>query len=231
MLRLLGFFGLTFVLFLVLTRLPFVGRLAGGAPLLGFFAAAALVSFALTKWGEAALGMRRARALVRELGAVDTPYNKGKLGSLFLVQGRFARAVPLFEEACAGEPRSAEWHFKRGRALLGARRPADAVLAFERARELDEEHPKGGAAMRLAEARLASGDTQGSLEALDRVERNHGESPESAYRRGRALRALGRKDEAQRSFARVAELAGESVGYQKRTATRWTARAVLARLF
>lgn len=230
MLRLLGFFGLTFVVFLVLTRLPFVGRLAGGVPILGFFLAAALASRGLQLWVQAATNRRKEQALVRQLGAVDSPYNKGKLGSLLLLQRRYAKAVPLFADACAGEPESAEWHFKHGRALLRTRRAEEAVAALERAVELDEEHAYGAAMMHLAEARLAAGDVEGSLEALDRVERNHGDTPESAYRRGLALRAAGRKDEAKRHFARVGELAKAAVGYQKRTASLWSLRAAMARL-
>lgn len=229
MLRLLGFFGLTAVAFVLLTKLPVVGGLARGVPLLGFFAAAAIVSAVLTRAGQRALARSRERALMRQLGAVETPYNKGKLGTLLLKQRSWRRAAPLLAEASAGEPRSAEWAFNLGRAELGAGRPAAAVAALERAVELDEEHAYGAALMRLAEARLASGDAAGSLAALDRLERNHGESPEGAFRRGRALQALGRGADARRAFGRVAELAREAVGYQRREAAGWALRAAAAR--
>ncbi len=231
MLRLLGFFGLTFVVFILLTKIPIIGDLVGGFWILGFFLAAMIVSRGLMKWGEAARNRSRVQSMIREFGAVDSAYNQGKLGSLFLKQGRYRRAVPMLAAACEGEPESAEWQYKHGRALLGTRSPADAIPALERAVELEEEHAYGAAMMRLAEARLATGDPQGSLDALDRVERNHGESPESTYRRGLALRAMGEKEQAKRTFARVGDLARNAVGYQKRSAAGWSARAALARFF
>jgi tetratricopeptide (TPR) repeat protein len=229
MLRLLGYFALTFVVFLVLVRIPFVGGLVGSVPILGFFVAAVLVSFALTRWGEAALHRRKQHALMRELGAVDNPYNKGKVGLLLLQQRRFAAAAPLLAEAAAAEPDSAEWQYRHGCALVGARRAAEAIEPLKLAVGIDDEHAYGAAMMRLAEAFLAAGDAESSIEALDRVDRNHGESAEGAYRRGLALKALGRRDEAREALSRVGHLAGKAVGYQKRSASVWSLRATVAR--
>jgi tetratricopeptide (TPR) repeat protein len=230
MLRLLGYLGLTVVVYVVLVNIPFVGGAVGTVPLLGFFLAAMLVSAGLARFGEAALHRRRQHALMRELGAVDTPYNKGKLGLLLLQQRRFRAAARLLAEAAEAEPDSAEWQYRYGCALLGARRAEEAIGPLERAVAIDEEHAYGAAMMRLAEARLAAGRTEESLEALDGLDRNHGESPEGAYRRGLALRKLGRKDEARAAFSRVGHLAGDALGYQKRSSTVWSLRALVARL-
>ena len=61
-------------------------------------------------------------------------------------------------------------------------------------------------------------------------ERFHGPTPESAYRRGRALKALGRRDEAGSAFEEVATLAKQSAKYQKKDSAGWVMRAWFARL-
>src|SRR2546422_164110 len=69
-----------------------------------------------------------------------------------------------------------------------------------------------------------------ALAALDRFQRNHGDNPECSYRRGRVLKALGRKKEAAESFARVGQLARQSARFQQSNARSWAWRALLARL-
>ncbi|MFT5286944.1 MAG: tetratricopeptide (TPR) repeat protein [Planctomycetota bacterium] len=230
MLRFLGFFALTFVVYLVLIRLPVIGSLAS-IPFLGFFLAAAIVSRFLTKGGALALDRRKQKALMRELGAVDTPHNKGKLGMLFLSQRRFEQAIPLLNEAVSAEPDSADLNYRLGKACLGAKQFDEAIAILTRAVEINEEHAYGSAMMRLGEAKFEASDPEGALEAYQRVERNHGPSPESAYRLGMTLKALGRKEEAVATLASVRQLAREAVGYQKRAANLWSFRAAMARLF
>lgn len=231
MLRLVGFFAATWVLFQVFVRVPVIGSLFGAIPILGFFATAAILRWGIVRWGEAAIHWRRQQALMRELGAVETPYNQGKLGMLLLQQGRFAKAEPYLRAAVEAEPDSADWQYRLGSALLGTKQHDAAVDALSRAVAIDEEHAYGGAMMRLAEAQLAAGRPQESLDTLDRLDRNHGEGPESAYRRGLALKALGRRDEAKRVLSGVGRIASEAVGYQKKDASLWTLRATFARVF
>ena len=82
-----------------------------------------------------------------------------------------------------------------------------------------------------SEARAAAGDGEGGLSAVERFEVLQGPSPRSAFRRGEALRALGRGDEARAAFQEVGALAREVPGYQRREATGWALRAWWARLF
>src|SRR5262249_39657907 len=140
------------------------------------------------------------------------------------------RAIPHLERATRGEPESGEWAYRLGCALLRARRASDAVPVLERAAAIDETRAYGAVLLRLAEARQASGKAQESLDALERYERNHGASPESACRRGVALRALGRRDEARAAFAEVSKLASQAARFQKKSAHVWTMRAWLARI-
>jgi tetratricopeptide (TPR) repeat protein len=226
-LRLAGFFALVFAVLVVLRQVPFVGAVFR-IPFLGFWGAALLVSGGLAWVAERGLRGRRMRAQIRSLGAVDTPHNQGKLGSLLLAGGRARAAVEPLRRAAQGDPEIAEWWYRLGTALLAAGRPAEAVEPLERALALEEEHAYGQVLLRLAEAQLARGDAEASLAALERFERNHGPGPEWAYRRGRALARLRRRAEARASFRRAGELASQAVGFQKQGARAWAFKAFLA---
>lgn len=229
MLRLLGFFVLVLVVLQLLRLVPVLG-VPFRIPLLGFWLSAILVGAGLSKLAADALDRRRQRALERRLGAVDTPHNRGKLGTLLLTQGRAARALPHLEAAAAGESETAEWHYRLGIARLALRRNAEALAAFERAAALDPDHAYGAVWLRLAEAARANGDPERALEVLGRFERERGATPESAFRRGRALRSAGRRGEARAAFAEVPALARGLAAYQRKDAVGWVARAFLARL-
>ena len=228
MLRLLGFFALTFVALVVLRQVPFIGGLFA-IPLVGFYLAAVLVSLAIAWWGKRAIDRSRFARLERDLGQTDTPHNRGKLGSLLLAQGRPRKAVPHLEAAAAGYPDEVDWHYRLGCAWLGASRPAEAVEALERAVELSEEHAYGAALLRLAEALTASGRAEEALDVLARHVRSYGDTPEGVFRRGVAERAAGRRVEARRSFEAVPAVAKQSVRYQRKDARWWVLRSFIAR--
>lgn len=228
MLRFVLFLAGALVLSRILSTLPVVGGIFGHG-LLGLWITALLLSFALTRLGTFALRRRRESAELRRLGAVDSPHNHGKLGSFLLAQGRHARALPHLQEAVRGEPEVAEWHYRLGCALLAAGEPRAAAEALWRAVGLEEEHAFGAAQLRLAEALLAAKHPEAAREALLTFERNHGPSPESAYRRAVAARALGRADEAAGALAELEALARQAPRYQRAEAERWRWRGRLAR--
>jgi len=230
LLRLLGFFVLVLVARFVLGYVPVVGGFLRATGFFGLWITAILVGFGLSQLGTLFLRRRRDRANMRALAAVDSPHNHGKLGALLLAQGRLRRALVHLEAAAAGEAEVAEWHYRLGATRLALGRPAEALPELERAVEIDEEHAYGAALMRLAEARAATGAQAEALADFERLERNHGPSPESAFRRGAALKALGRKDEARSAFAEVAELARHAARYQRREAGLWVVRARIASL-
>jgi len=227
-LRLLGYFALVFVVLHLLRFVPWIGGLFA-VPFLGFLAAAAIVSLVASHLASLAVTRRRVARLKHDLGATDTPHNRGKLGSLLVAEGRHRLAVPHLEAALAGEPASVEWRYRLGCALLAGGRTREAVEALSAAAALDEKHAYGALLLRLAQARLRAGDARGALEALDRRERNHGESPESLFRRGLALRALGRGEEARAAFAGVGQLARGAARFQRGEARWWALRAALGR--
>jgi tetratricopeptide (TPR) repeat protein len=231
MVRLVAFIVLAMILSQVLGVLPIIGPLFAHTGILGVLLTALGLSFAVTHYGERALRSRRDRAELKRLEAVDNAHNHGKAGALLLARGDAREALPRLERAAAGEPRVAEWQFRLGTALLALRRPAEARAALARCIELDPEYAYGGAQMRLAEALTAVGEASEALPVLALAERNHGPSPELAYRRGLALKALGRGPEAKASFAEVGKLAAQAPAFQRGTARAFTLRAKLARLF
>lgn len=214
MLRLVGYFALVFVVLYVLRGVPFLGDLFR-IPFLGFIVASVLVSAAISWFAVRTVDGSRQRVMVSRLGAVDTPHNQGKLGSFVLAQGRARKAIPHLEKAVLGEPDSPEWNYRLGSAYLATRRHGEAARALETATRLAPEHAYGAPWLRLAEARLAIDDAEASLDAVAHFERERGATPESSYRRGLALRKLGRGTEAKTAFDEVARLAAQSARFQK----------------
>jgi tetratricopeptide (TPR) repeat protein len=228
--RLIGFFALAVVLASLLGHLPLIGPVFRHGGIFSILIAAALLSYGLTRVGERLISARRLKSELRALEAVGNAYNHGKIGALFLARKRPRKAREHLALAAEGEPGIAEWHYRLGLAELALGDHAAALAALERCLALDEEHAYGAASMRRAECLLALGRPEEALAALEVFERNHGPSPEHAFRRGRALRALGRRADARRAFAEVGELAKRATRYQRREAAWWALRAQLARL-
>jgi tetratricopeptide (TPR) repeat protein len=231
MLRLLSFFLVVLVLSSVVQHLPIIGPIFRGLHFIGFWLIAIGLAWALTRLGEKAILRKRDAPEIRRLQAVDTPHNRGKLGSLLLGQGQARKSLPHFEAAVAGEPEVAEWAYRLGCAHLNVGQPEEAVEALQRVCELDEEYAYGAAQMRLAVALSKTGRYEEALEVLKEQQRNHGPSPENAYRRGMAYKRLGHRTEARLCFDEVGSLAHEAARYKKREAGNWAVRARLASMF
>jgi tetratricopeptide (TPR) repeat protein len=231
MLRLIGFFVLAIVLANLLGHVPVIGGLFRHTGLIGIWITAIGLSLLFSHLGARALRIGRDRAELRRLEAVDSAYNHGKIGTLYLSQGRARKALSHLEQAVEGEPDSQEWLYRLGCAHIALGRHAEAVEPLRSCLDQDEEFAYGSAMMRLAEARAGSGEHEAALAVLEVQERNHGPSPESAYRRGASLKALGRKEEARAAFGEVFALARDSVRYQRREAGTWALRARFASLF
>ncbi|MBK7645500.1 MAG: tetratricopeptide repeat protein [Planctomycetes bacterium] len=229
MLQLVGFFFLTFAVLSVLRMIPGLGAIFQ-IPLLGFFLAAILVSTLFARLGSAAVDRRRFRRMSTQLGAVETPHNQGKLGSLLLAQGRAKAALECLARAVAGESESLEWRYRYGLALLESGKPKEAAAEFAQVAARDEEYAYGDLLLRLSQARLATGDAVGALDALERHLRAQGDTPESLYRRALALRALRRGDEARAALARVGKVAEKRASFQKRSDAKWVMLSWLRRV-
>lgn len=228
MLRVIGFLVLAVLLANVLAHLPLVGPVFRSTGIFGIWIAALLLSLAVTRLTAVTVRRRKDAHEVRRLEAVDSAYNGGKLGSLYLAQGRARRAIEPLQRAVAGEPEVAEWHYRLAQALAKTGDRDGALASIERCLALEEEHAYGQAQLQRAAWSLAAGRADDALEALATFERNHGPTPESAYRRGRAQRAAGNREEARRAFGEVAGLTAQAPGYQRRAALLWSLRAWFA---
>ena len=162
-------------------------------------------------------------------GAAEGSILVRRIENTFLLpRGIAPESIPRLSPARDFEaPRLAE-------ALRTALEPFDAgdeSLVFIRRLEIDEEHAYGQAQNSLAQALLALGQGEEALAVLDTVERNHGPQPETAYRRGKTLRALGRGPEAKASFSEVGRLAAQAPKFQRGDARAWVFRAWVAGFF
>lgn len=232
MARLILFFLVTIItlslLRSVLGGVPIIGALLH-IPLISFWLVAILVSVMASKGAAWSLDRRRERAMLRSMGAVETPYAKGKLAGVLLKQGRSRRAMPLFQEAAQGEPDRVEWQLGLGRARRDLGDVAGAGEAFDAALKIDPTAGYGAAALGAAACAQEQGDGERALECVRICEREHGPSPESAYRRGRALVVLGRREEARAAMGEVAGLVSNAPGRRKTQDLVWAVKARLSR--
>jgi len=209
MLRLVLFFLCALVLTSLLREVPVVGAIFR-VPILGFWVSAILLSVIAARWADRAVSFQRRRRFVRDLGVVDTPANRGKLGAYLVSEGRAKDALPHLVAAREGEPERNEWAYRLGEAQLANGDAAAARATLDGLLARDEEHAYGRALWMSAEAARAAGDPTDALGRLDRHQRNHGPTAEASYTRGLALRSLGRRDEARAAFREVGRLAASN---------------------
>lgn len=222
--RFLAYFLGVFAALFVLRQLPLVGGLFQ-VPILGFFLAALVVSALVARGGTWLTQRNKLQRQLRELGEVDTPQRRGKLGRLLLQSGRPAQALEPLREAIAEDPETVDWHYRLGMALLRTGEVDEAVTTLQRARELDEGFAYGGVLLQLAAAAQAQGDFDLALDALARFEILQGPTPEQTYRRGLALKAKGDSTEAKAAFAAVPAFVARVPKYQRAEARAWGLRA------
>ncbi len=228
MLRLVSWFLAVFVLLHLLRLVPAVGRLFD-VPFLGFFLAAAILSFIVARGGEAMARRASAARVRRELGSVDTPHQRGKLGSHLLSIGAAREAEGHLAAAAEGDAERLEWSYKLGCARLQLGRAREAIAPLSRVVARDEEHAFGAAVLRLAQAALASGDFELARRELERFEKNHGPTPESAWWKSRLAKALGDRGAARAACHEVLSLQARATKFQKKAGRPWAAKAWFAR--
>ena len=215
MLRLVAFFALVFVVHAVLSWLPVTRNILGALGFFSFWAVAILVSVVASRLGERWVARARIQARIRDLGAVDTPHNRGKLGHLLLADGRRRAARPHLEAAFAAEPERLDWALGLGRLHLDLGEHEAAGPYFARVVRDDASFGYGEAGLGLAAAALGLGRARDALGALDDHDRRHGPNPRSAFLRGRALAAEGHRARAKEAYGEVFRLRSELPAYQR----------------
>ncbi len=220
---------MVFAFTLLFRELPLVGGLFR-VPLFGFFLTAILLS---TVGARAAQWIAQRRALSRDLadlGIVDTPNMRGKLGRLLLLNGRPRQALEPLSEALAADETDLEWTYRLGmaRRLVGEAQEATRLLA--RVTQVDERYAYGEPWLQLALCHLDLGKPTQAVEALERFERLQGATPQQVFWLGCAIKASGRKEDARAVFNRLPELVKQAPKYQRAAARQFLLRSYLTRL-
>lgn len=228
MLRLLGWFLLILGAMFVLSWIPWIGGLFRG--FWGFWLAALVVGALASLVGRRLVERRRFESKKRDLVGVESGHNQGKLGALLLAHGRARAALEPLERAVAAEPGTPEWRYRLGLARLATGKLREAADALASTAAIDEEYAYGEVQLRLAEVHARLGELERARAALDTFDRNHGPSPESAYRRGLVERAAGNGELARQSFAQVGVLAERGAQFQRGKHRRWVFLAALRRI-
>jgi len=230
MFRLVGFFFLVLVLHGVLLHVPVIGPLLARLGFFGYWAVAIFVSIFASRAANKLVERSRFRRRVRELGAVDTPRNLGKLGALQLAVGRYREAEKNLQVAFDAQPEVLDWALALGRvkATLGDYQAAGSF--FSRVVFDDAQFGYGEAFLGLAEAARMLGRPDDALRAIEDHDKRHGPNPRSAYERGLCLRALGRKDEARVAFGEVLSLRSELPAFRRKGYGALLWKALVARV-
>ena len=117
----------------------------------------------------------------------------------------FKRSAASFQELLRRGISSFEVHYYLARALVGLKRHAAAAPHFERA--LERLPGYGEAALGLADCRIAAGDLEAALTALDKGRQASPKDPRLHERAGQVWRRLRNTAEAARAYEAAAALA------------------------
>jgi putative PEP-CTERM system TPR-repeat lipoprotein len=150
------------------------------------------------------------RALEAAL-ALDPDYlpAKSALIGLLAREGQTERASALLQELKSKYPDEPSLLVYEGEVAMAARRPRDAAAIYQKA--LAGRPDDRQLVLRVSQARFAAGDTEAALEGLRDWLSTHPADTVVRYALGEAYLARGRNADAAGAFARLLELAPDSV--------------------
>lgn len=165
--------------------------------------------------------LRRARADVRRL---DTLAAWTHLASVLRARRSFGEAAEAAATACRKDGASVDAHFELGLALLGDRRPSEAVEPLRKAVARDPWHQSGDALLALAEAQEGAGDEAGARQSLETLSSRHGR-PEILYKLATLQARTGDRSAAAASLQRILDEAEYVAPYLQRNVRPWVRKA------
>lgn len=127
------------------------------------------------------------------------------LGNIYLTRGRVGLAEAAFTTALKADPKAASALTGLGTALYQSARYSEALARFEAAAQADPQEV--AAKIGMVKCRLVLERVKEASELAQTLREAHPKSAEAALWHGRALEALGQREEAESAYRRAVELA------------------------
>ncbi len=127
------------------------------------------------------------------------------LGNIYLTRARIGLAEAAFTAALRADPKAASALTGLGAALYQSARYSEALARFEAAAQADPQELM--AKIGMVKCRLVLERVKEGAELAQRLREAHPKSADAALWHGRALEALGQRDEAENAYRRAVELA------------------------
>jgi hypothetical protein len=164
---------------------------------------------------------RRALADVKRLdnAAAWTAY-----AGVLCARGQFAKAADAGQQAVRRDPNAVDARYELGLALLGCRRPGEAVEHLRSVVARDRAYQSGDALFALAQAQEGSGDVPGARESLEALAGSSGR-PEILFLLARVQGLMGDRAAAVRSLKRIIDEADYVPDYLQRDVKPWVKKA------
>lgn len=163
--------------------------------------------------------------LERKVATLDKPHHMIQLGSLYLRQGRVARAMPLLQKAVEREPDTIEAQYRLALAYLNRHRYEEAASLLEKVHAVTPAYDYGSAYLRLAEAQVKLGNTVRAREIYEAMLKFYPGQPECCYRLALLLYQAGDRDRASRMMREVIFTLRHSPRFQRRRNGHWGLKA------
>lgn len=166
----------------------------------------------------------RIAELEKQIHLLDKAHHHLELADIQFQRGKFKLAEESYLRALEREPQDLDARAHYGQCLLRLNRASEARPYLEAVCFENPKHDYGHSLMALAEARTALGDTNGAVEAWEKVTADH------SYARARTqlaelLAVQGQRDRARKLAEEVIAEDEHTPHYQRKQEQPWVARA------
>lgn len=166
----------------------------------------------------------RIAELEKQIHLLDKAHHHLELADVRFQQGKFKQAEESYRRALEREPQDIDARAHYGQCLLRLNRAAEARPLLEAVCAEQPKHDYGYSLMALAEVRVALGDPDGAVAALEKV------VAENSYARARVqlaelLAACGQTERALQLATEVVSEDKVAPEYQRRQEKPWVSRA------